>query len=332
MPGGSRAGWERARPLLEAIAARHASVPCAAYIGQGGAGHYVKMVHNGIEYADMQLIAEIYDLLKRGLDLSAAEMARVFAEWNEHELKSYLVEITARILQRADPDTGGALVDVILDEAAQKGTGRWASQNAFDLGTPIPTINAAVESRLLSSLKAERVAACQRLDVARAPFNGDREQVVRSAGAALYAGKIISYAQGFGMLRAASIAYKYDLNLSEIATIWRAGCIIRAGLLADVAAACARKPEPASLVLDDFFRAEVLARQAALRETLQVAISLGIPMLALSSALAYFDAYRSQVLPANLTQAQRDYFGAHTYRRVDRAGDFHTDWENQDAD
>jgi 6-phosphogluconate dehydrogenase len=325
MPGGAESAWALLQPILQSIAAKAPDgAPCVAWMGRGGAGHYVKMVHNGIEYADMQLIAEIYDLLHRGAGFSNAELAELFAEWNESDLKSYLIEITANILRRKEGDAD--LVDLILDEAAQKGTGKWTSQNALDLGAPIPTINAAVESRILSSLKAERVSAARVLGGAGV-FRGDRERLARLAEQALYASKIASYAQGFAMLRLASAEYGWNLDLAAIAKVWRAGCIIRAGLLEDVAAAFARQPQLPNLMLDPAFSAALLARQAAWREVAQAALGLGIPMLAVTAALAYFDAYRSERLPANLTQAQRDYFGAHTYRRVDVEGSFHTQWE-----
>jgi 6-phosphogluconate dehydrogenase len=295
-------------------------------MGPRGAGHYVKMVHNGIEYGDMQLIAEIYDLLHRGAGFSNGELAEIFSEWNEGDLQSYLIEITANILWRLDEESGESLVDFILDEAAQKGTGKWTSQNALDVGAPIPTINAAVESRILSSLKAERVAASRILGGEIAPFTGDRQGLVGLAEKALYASKITSYAQGFGLLKLASKEYGYNLNYAGIARIWRAGCIIRAGLLSDIMTAFERNPQLPNLLLDEAFRELVTSHQAAWREVVQTAIGLGIPMLATSASLAYFDAYRSERLPANLTQAQRDYFGAHTYRRTDREGVFHTEW------
>jgi 6-phosphogluconate dehydrogenase len=328
MPGGQREAWEAAAPIFRAMAAKaEDGQPCVAYMGPRGAGHYVKMVHNGIEYGDMQLIAEIYDILHRGLGMSAAELADLFAEWNAGELKSYLIEITADILRHTDPESGLPLVDMILDEAAQKGTGKWTSQNALDVGAPIPTINAAVESRILSSLKSQRVVASKIISGPRLDYTGDRGQLVEAARAALYASKITSYAQGLGLLKIASDEYKYDLNISEIAKIWRAGCIIRASLLGDITTAFQRDPGLVNLLLDESFRTAVESRQESWRYAVQTAIRLGIPVLALSASLAYFDAYRSEHLPANLTQAQRDYFGAHTYRRTDREGTFHTEWQ-----
>jgi 6-phosphogluconate dehydrogenase len=327
MPGGQREAYEAVAPIFEAIAAKaEDGEPCVEYMGPLGAGHYVKMVHNGIEYGDMQLIAEIYDLLHRGLGLTAAELHEVFAEWNAGELRSYLIEITADIFTRVDADGTTPIVDVILDEAAQKGTGKWTSQNALDVGAPIPTINAAVESRILSSLKAERVAASRVLRGPAPRYGGPRQPIVDAARQALYASKITSYAQGLGLLRLASQEYQYGMRPGEVAKIWRAGCIIRASLLGDIQAAFARDPELPNLLLDEAFRDAVERRQEAWRLVVQTAVGLGLPVLALGASLAYFDAYRSARLPANLTQAQRDYFGAHTYRRVDTAGSFHTDW------
>ncbi|RMF28021.1 MAG: decarboxylating NADP(+)-dependent phosphogluconate dehydrogenase [Chloroflexi bacterium] len=326
MPGGQREAYARVEPIFTAIAARVNGDPCVTYIGPRGAGHYVKMVHNGIEYGDMQLIAEAYDLLHRGLGLSAQELHRVFARWNEGVLSSYLIEITADIFTRLDEETGRPLVDLILDEAEQKGTGRWTSQDALDLGVPTPTINAAVEARILSAYKEERERAAQVLSGPQGRFSGDRETFINAVGDALYAAKVCTYAQGMALLREASRAYGYDLNYGEIARIWRGGCIIRARFLDDVRAAFAEEPDLPNLLLAPFFREAVASRQEAWRTVLQTAIALGIPTPALSASLAYFDGYRSARLPANLIQAQRDYFGAHTYRRVDREGVFHTEW------
>jgi 6-phosphogluconate dehydrogenase len=327
MPGGQREAWEAVAPIFQAIAAKaEDGRPCVEYLGPGGAGHYVKMVHNGIEYGDMQLIAECYDLLHRGAGLPNDELAGIFAAWNGGALQSYLVEITAQILARSDPETGRSLVDVILDEAAQKGTGKWTSQNALDVGAPIPTINAAVESRILSSLKQERTAAARVLGGSTGIFAADRQRLIGLVEQALYASKITSYAQGFGLLKLASAEYGYTPDYAAIARIWRAGCIIRARLLGDIMAAYERRPDLPNLMLDESFRGILLSHQPAWREVVQTAVGLGIPLLATSAALAYFDGYRSERLPANLTQAQRDYFGAHTYRRVDREGVCHTDW------
>ena len=344
MPGGPRDAWEALAPILRAMAAKaDDGEPCVSYMGPRGAGHYVKMVHNGIEYGDMQLIAEVYDVLTRAAGMSASEIADVFSTWNEGELRSYLVEITARVLEHVDSETGTPLVDRILDEAQQKGTGKWMSQNAFDVGAPIPTVNAAVEARLLSALKAERVAASKVLpgptpggqvaqgrqvaqDFSPATATARRDQLIQATRRALYAAKITSYAQGMALLRQASQEYQYDIDLADVAKIWRAGCIIRAALLSDVRAAFTRNPKLVNLMLDAGVSEALASGQQALRDVVQAAVSAGIPVPALGSSLAYYDSYRTARLPANLTQAQRDFFGAHTYRRVDRDGVFHTDW------
>jgi 6-phosphogluconate dehydrogenase len=333
MPGGPREAWDALAPILRAIAARaEDGDPCVSYMGPRGAGHYVKMVHNGIEYGDMQLIAEVYDVLTRAGGMSAREIADLFAKWNEGELRSYLIEITARVLERVDTETGKPLVDLILDEAQQKGTGKWMSQNAFDVGAAIPTVNAAVEARLLSALKSERVMASKVLSGPTASAGASvgrdfsRADLINATRQALYAAKITSYAQGMALLRLASQDYKYDINLAEVAKIWRAGCIIRAALLSDVRAAFTRNPALVNLMLDESFAKALASGQQALRDVVQTAVMAGIPVPALSSSLAYYDSYRTARLPANLTQGQRDFFGAHTYRRVDRAGVFHTDW------
>ena len=337
MPGGPREAWDALAPILRAMAAKaEDGEPCVSYMGPRGAGHYVKMVHNGIEYGDMQLIAEIYDVLTRAAGMRAREIAELFASWNEGELRSYLVEITARVLERVDAETGTPLVDLILDEAQQKGTGKWMSQNAFDVGAPIPTINAAVEARLLSALKSERVAASKVLSgpsvaprpaaVAQGFSPVQKNDLIDATRHALYAAKITSYAQGMALLRLASQEYKYDIDLAEVAKIWRAGCIIRAALLSDVRAAFNRNPALVNLMLDQSFAKALASTQQALRDVVQEAVTAGIPVPALSSSLAYYDSYRSARLPANLTQGQRDFFGAHTYRRTDRDGVFHTDW------
>ena len=327
MPGGSPQAWEALAPILRAMAARaDDGDPCVAYMGAKGAGHYVKMVHNGIEYGDMQLIAETYDVLSRGLGLSAPEIGEIFADWNRGELRSYLVEISADVLKFVDPDTGRPLVDMILDEAQQKGTGKWMSQNAFDVGAPIPTVNAAVEARILSALKKERVAASRVLPGPSPKYRGDRDALIDAAKLALYASKVTSYAQGMALLRMASHEYHYDIDPGDVARIWRAGCIIRASLLGDISAAFVRDSGLVNLLLDPAFRDAVVERQEGWRTVVQAAVGLGIPVPGLSASLSYFDAYRSERLPANLTQGQRDYFGAHTYRRTDREGTFHTQW------
>ena len=326
MPGGEMDAWTAIKDIFEAISAKVNGEPCVTYIGPRGAGHYVKMVHNGIEYGDMQLIAEAYDILHRGLGLTNPQLHDVFSEWNQGKLESYLIGITADIFSRMDPITGKAILDLILDEAQQKGTGKWASQNALDLGSPIPTINASVESRIISAYKTERVTASNVLDGPDMKISGQVSTLVDTVRDALYAAKICSYSQGFSLLRLASKEYGYNLNYAEIARIWRGGCIIRAQFLNDVTAAFKRTPDLANLMLDREFSKIMNTHQIALRKLVMLAAESGIPTLAFNSALAYYDAYRSSRLPANLTQAQRDYFGAHTYRRIDREGIFHTEW------
>jgi 6-phosphogluconate dehydrogenase len=328
MPGGTKNAWLKVKAMFEAISAKtEDGEPCVGWMGSGGAGHYVKMVHNGIEYGDMQLIAEIYDLLHRGAGIPNLELSDIFADWNKGVLRSYLIEITADILARTNEETGQSLVDLILDEAAQKGTGKWASQNSFDLGVAIPTINSAVESRMISAVKKERVIASKVLGNAT-QYNGDNAKLIRAAEQALYASKIVSYTQGLKLLSAASEEYQWEINLAQVVGVWRAGCIIRAALLSDITKALLTNPDLPNLLIDPVFTEAVLSRQDAWREVVQTTVGLGIPMLATSDSLAYFDAYRSAVLPANLTQAQRDYFGAHTYRRLDQEGTFHTQWES----
>jgi 6-phosphogluconate dehydrogenase len=327
MPGGQPEAWELVKPIFEAISVKAYGEPCVAYMGPRGAGHYVKMVHNGIEYGDMQLIAETYDILHRGLGLNNSRLHEVFAEWNLHELESYLIEITADIFTKTDLETGTSLIDLILDEAQQKGTGKWTSQNALDLGAPTPTINAAVESRIISSFKAERELAAKILIGPELKISGAQPALIASVGKALYAAKICSYAQGFSLMRLASKEYGYNLNFSEIARIWRGGCIIRARFLNNIRDAFTRNPDLPNLMIDPDFARTLNSNQAALRKVVGLAAESGIPALAFNSSLAYFDAYRCSRLPANLIQAQRDYFGAHTYRRIDREGVFHTEWE-----
>ena len=329
MPGGSPAAWPQVKPILQAIAARVADgTPCCDWIGSDGAGHYVKMVHNGIEYGDMQLIAEAYFLMARLLGMAPAEMSRVFAEWNTGELNSYLIEITAHILAREDPETGQPLVDLILDAAGQKGTGKWTSQSALDMGTPAPTIAEAVFARFLSARKKERVAAGKILTGPTPRFQGDRAALIEDIRQALYASKICSYAQGFQLLRAASAEYGWDLDLGGIALIWREGCIIRAQFLERIKEAYDADPRLANLLLAPYFREAIARNQKAWRRVVATAAQNGLPVPAFASALAYYDGYRSARLPANLIQAQRDYFGAHTYERIDkpRGEFFHTHW------
>jgi 6-phosphogluconate dehydrogenase len=332
MPGGSLDVWADVRTLFEAISAKapEDGKPCVVYLGPRGAGHYVKMVHNGIEYGDMQLIAEAYALLRQALGLNAAELAAVFAEWNRGELDSFLIEITAQIFRTIDEQTGRPLVDLVLDKAAQKGTGKWTSQDALELGAAIPTINAAVVERILSSKKEERVRAAAHLpagavlSLAQLPLG--REEMIDAVRQALYASKISAYAQGMAMLQEASDQYGYTLNLGEVAAIWRAGCIIRARFLNRITSAYRRRPDLPNLLLDDELGSDVAARLPAWRRVVQIAVGLGIPVPAFSASLAYYDSYRSERLPANLIQAQRDHFGAHTYERVDQPGVFHSSW------
>ena len=327
MPGGDARAWPRVQPLLQAIAARAADgQPCCDWVGPGGAGHFVKMVHNGIEYADMQLICEAYALLRALPGLSAPDMAPVFAEWNRGELASYLIDITATILARIDDETGRPLVDLILDTAEQKGTGKWTSQVALDLGVPAPTIAEAVFARTLSAAKDERVAAAQVLAGPVRRFDGERAAFVEQVRGALLVSKVCAYAQGFQILREADRAHGWGLRFGAIAAGWRAGCIIRAALLEPMRAAFAARPDLPNLLLDAHFAGLVERSQQALREVVATAALHGVPVPAFMSALAYLDGYRSAVLPANLLQAQRDCFGAHTYRRVDRPGVFHTAW------
>jgi 6-phosphogluconate dehydrogenase len=329
MPGGTERAYATLEPILKKVAARAVEDgdPCVTYIGRGGAGHYVKMVHNGIEYGDMQLIAESYDLLNRALGLKAKEFSQLFSEWNQGKLASFLIESTAHVFQVIDPDTGTPLVDMILDKAGQKGTGKWTLQDAADLGAAVPTIAAAVDARILSGQKEERVRAA---GVLKGPSpvrkaNGQRK-LVDAVRDALYASKICSYAQGLSLLRAASREYGYDLNLSAIARIWRAGCIIRATLLNDIMNAFAADPALPNLLLDAKFGGAVAEAQDGWRSALMTAIELGVPMPAMSASLAYYDSYRSERLPANLIQAQRDFFGAHTFERIDKPGSFHAAW------
>ncbi len=325
MPGGQPEAYELVAPIFTKIAAQVNGEPCCAYIGTDGAGHYVKMVHNGIEYGDMQLISEAYYLMKESLGLSAAELHEVFAEWNRGDLDSYLIEITRDIFARVDEATGKPLVELILDTAGQKGTGKWTSQSALDLGISTPTITEAVFARCISAIKAERVAASKVLRGPRsARYRGrDKQEFIEAIREALYASKICSYAQGFALMRE---EYGWDLKFGEIAKIWRGGCIIRARFLHRITEAYARNSDLANLMLDPFFKDVLEASQEKWRHVVATAAKLGLPAPAFSSALAYFDSYRRGRLPANLIQAQRDYFGAHTYERTDKKGVFHTEW------
>jgi 6-phosphogluconate dehydrogenase len=328
MPGGDPAAWPLVKPILQKIAAQAPDGrPCCEWIGPDGAGHFVKMVHNGIEYGDMQMICEAYWLMRGVLGLSPAEMHDIFAEWNRGELDSYLVEITAAILARKDPGTGKPMVDVILDTAEQKGTGKWTSAAALDLGVPAQTIATAVFARMLSALKTERVAASKVLAGPDATFRGDRKAFLVDIRHALYASKICSYAQGFQLLKAANEHYRWSLDFGTIASLWRAGCIIRARFLSKIQEAYARDAALPNLLLDPYFVTAIKEAAPGWRKVVATAAEMGVPVPAFSSALAYYDSYRSAVLPANLLQAQRDFFGAHTYRRVDTEGVFHTEWE-----
>ncbi|NLX20556.1 MAG: NADP-dependent phosphogluconate dehydrogenase [Phycisphaerae bacterium] len=328
MPGGQKEAYELIAPVLVAISAKapQDGAPCCTYIGPDGAGHYVKMVHNGIEYGDMQLICEAYYILHNALGLDAKAMHEVFTAWNRGDLSSYLIEITADILKRTDEDTGRPLVDVILDKAGQKGTGKWTSVSALDLGVPAPTIAEAVFARCISAIKEERVAASKLLAGPSATYRGDKQAFVKAIHDALYASKICSYAQGFQLMRAASAECGWSLNYGEIAMIWRGGCIIRAHFLNRIKDAYDRKPDLANLLLDPYFKDIIDRSQANWRKVVATAAELGIPVPAFASALSYYDSYRRDRLPANLLQAQRDYFGAHTYQRVDKPGTFHTQW------
>ncbi|MGP4910102.1 NADP-dependent phosphogluconate dehydrogenase [Hafnia alvei] len=327
MPGGQKHAYELVAPILKKIAAvAEDGEACVTYIGSDGAGHYVKMVHNGIEYGDMQLIAEAYSLLKHGLNLSNDELATTFTEWNKGELNSYLIDITKDIFTKKD-DEGKYLVDVILDEAANKGTGKWTSQSSLDLGEPLSLITESVFARYISSLKDQRVAASKVLSGPKAQvFSGDKAEFVEKVRRALYLGKIVSYAQGFSQLRAASEEYSWDLNYGEIAKIFRAGCIIRAQFLQKITDAYAQDASIANLLLAPYFKQIADEYQQALRDVVSYAVQNGIPTPTFSAAISYYDSYRSAVLPANLIQAQRDYFGAHTYKRTDKEGVFHTEW------
>ena len=331
MPGGQKEAYELVAPILEQISAKaEDGTPCVVYIGPDGAGHYVKMVHNGIEYGDMQLIAESYDLMQNILGLSVDEMAETFSEWNKGELDSFLIEITADILTRKDDlGTGKPIVDVILDAAGNKGTGKWTSQSALDLGVPLPLITESVFARYISAYKEERVAASEILSKPNFEYTGDKAELVEKIRQALYFSKIMSYAQGFAQLRTASKEYDWNLPFGEIAKIWREGCIIRARFLQKITDAYEREEDLANLLLDDYFKEITEKYQQSVRDVVSLAVQAGVPVPTFSSAIAYFDSYRSKRLPANLIQAQRDYFGAHTYERTDREGIFHYSWYDE---
>jgi 6-phosphogluconate dehydrogenase len=330
MPGGDKDAYNEIKPIWEAIAAKVNDGPCVTYLGPNGAGHYVKMVHNGIEYGDMQLIAEVYEILRKALGMSASQIADLFEEWNKGILDSYLIEITAKVLSVIDPETGKPLVDLIKDKAGQKGTGKWTSQSALDLGIAIPTIDAALTARMLSALKDERMVAAKKLSGPQAAvLTGDAAKKLKdSLQDALYASKVCSYAQGMALIKAGSDFYNWDVNLSECARIWKGGCIIRAALLEKIRAAFARQNDVPNLLVDPDFAAFMVKAQDNWRYAISTATMQGIAIPALSASLSYYDAYRCEHLPQNLTQAQRDFFGAHTYERIDKpdAGFVHTEW------
>ena len=348
MAGGKADAWKHIEPVWKAIAAKvdpesgvelrggkpgqpiQGGVPCAAYIGENGAGHYVKMVHNGIEYGDMQMICEAYDILRHHPGMTPSDISKLFREWNKGVLNSYLIEITAEVLAQTDPQTGVALVDVILDAAGQKGTGKWTSVSALDIGVPAATIAEAVFARCMSALKEEREAAYQMLPGPHKSIGKDWDQLIEKIHDALYCSKICSYAQGFQLMRAAQKEYGWTLNFGEIAQIWRGGCIIRARFLQKIKEAYDLNPTLPNLLLDPYFMSEVASAQRNWREVVALAVSVGIPTPTFSSALAYYDSYRASRLPQNLLQAQRDYFGAHTYERTDepRGRFFHIDWQD----
>jgi 6-phosphogluconate dehydrogenase len=329
MPGGAQEAYEHIRPIFEAIAAKTDSGACVTYVGPDGAGHFVKMVHNGIEYGDMQLIAEAYDILRSAARLEADELADIFDEWNRGPLESFLIEITAKIFRLKDEETGKPLVDLVLDKAEQKGTGKWTTQEALDEGIPIPTIAAAIDARVLSSMKDERLVASKKIKGPRVQRSRiDKQKLIRAVHDALYASKICSYAQGLSLIRKGSDEYKWNVNLSEMARIWKGGCIIRARFLNSIMNAYNRQPDLANLLLDDEFNRWIQSAQANWRLAVKTAHTIGVPVPAMGASLSYFDSYRAARLPQNLTQAQRDYFGSHTYERLDHPerGHMHTDW------
>ena len=328
MPGGQKDAYEKVKNMLENISAKVNDEPCCSYIGPNGAGHYVKMVHNGIEYGDMQLICEAYFFLKQTLDLTAEEFHEIFAEWNKGELNSYLIEITADIFTKKDEETGKPLVDVILDTAGQKGTGKWTSQSALDLGISLPIITESVFARCISALKEERVNASKVLSGPKnkAALGVEKAELIEAVRQALYMSKICSYAQGFTQLKAASEEYDWNLDFGSISMLWRGGCIIRAAFLQNIKEAYETNTDLPNLLLDPYFKEIVESYQGGLRQIISVAVQQGIPVPAFSAAISYYDSYRTATLPANLLQAQRDYFGAHTYKRVDKEGTFHTKW------
>jgi 6-phosphogluconate dehydrogenase len=333
MPGGNKAAWPAIKDIFQSISAQVEGEPCCDWVGNDGAGHYVKMVHNGIEYGDMQLICEAYQMMREGMGLSGDEIQQVFAEWNEGVLDSYLIEITRDILSVKEPD-GSLLIDHILDTAGQKGTGKWTGMNALDLGTPLTLIGEAVFARCLSALKDERVTASQVLPAEAVPFTGDKREMIDAIRDALYASKIISYAQGYMLMREAAATYGWQLNYGGIAMMWRGGCIIRSQFLSKIRDAFERNPNLQNLLLDEFFIEAISEALPGWRKAVVKAIEIGVPAPTFSSALSFYDGYRSKRLPANLLQAQRDYFGAHTYERLDkpRGEFFHTNWTGRGGD
>ncbi len=327
MPGGSPEAWPHVKDILQSAAAKVADgSPCCDWLGSDGAGHFVKMVHNGIEYGDMQLICEAYYIMKNALGMNSDELHEVFSEWNEGDLDSYLIEITRDIFAKKDPDTGNPLVELILDTAGQKGTGKWTSQAALDLGIPAPTIAEAVFARCISGQKEERVEASRELNGPDGKYDGDKKELVEAIKNALYASKICSYAQGFALLKEASAEYEWDLDYGQIALMWREGCIIRAQFLQPIKDAFDADPDLPNLLRAPYFKEVVENAQDDWRHVVKTGVELGLPTPAFSSALAYYDSYRRERLSANLIQAQRDYFGAHTYQRIDKEGVFHTQW------
>ncbi|HKJ32415.1 MAG TPA: NADP-dependent phosphogluconate dehydrogenase, partial [Balneolales bacterium] len=327
MPGGSKELYAQVKPIFEAVAAKVEDDPCVTYLGPGSAGHYVKMVHNGIEYGLMQLISEAYDLMKKGMDMSNEELHEVFSKWNKGKLQSFLIEITADIFDKKDDRTESYLVDRILDSAHQKGTGKWTSQDAMELQAPVPTMDIAVSMRDMSAYKEERVAASHKLNGPFPSFEKDKQAFIDQLEDALYFAFIATYAQGLAQLKAASQAYSYHLKMNDIARIWRGGCIIRAALLEDIRVAFTEYPDLPNLLVSPNLINEITEKQSAIREVVKTGIDSGIPVPGLMVSLSYYDSYRSKQLPANLLQAQRDDFGAHTYERVDEKGTFHTEWK-----
>ncbi len=327
MPGGDAEAYKYIEPIFNKIAAQVDNTPCSIHIGPDGAGHFVKMVHNGIEYGDMELISESYFLMRYMLKLSIEEIQKVFEEWNKGELNSYLIEITSEILKKYDEETGKPMVDIILDKAGQKGTGKWTTQVALDLGISIPTIASAVFARFISAIKDERVRASKEFNISTDEFTGDKDKFIEYIKDALYLSKIVSYAQGFAIMKSASEEYNWNLNLGNIALIWRGGCIIRAKFLNKIKDAYAKNPDLNNLLLDEYFKNSIEAKHQNWRYVVSESIKSGYPVPAFSSALNYFDSYRSEILPANMIQAQRDFFGAHTYERIDKPGKFHTNWQ-----